>query len=194
MPDSTEALPKHVEDSIRTMAALHAEHHGSASSIAFLLDTLTVRASRPVFLIGVTLLIMAWIALNLILPFTGRPALDAPPFGWLQTATSVAALVMTCLILTTQRRDDKLSTRRQQLTLELVILSDQKSSKAIELLEALRRDDPAIADRPDSEARDMSMAADPAQVLDAIRDTHDPHTPEAAVARHATTSRDDPAS
>ena len=179
MPDSTEALPKHVEDSIRTMAALHAEHHGSASSIAFLLDTLTVRASRPVFLIGVTLLIMAWIALNLILPFTGRPALDAPP------------LVMTCLILTTQRRDDKLSTRRQQLTLELVILSDQKSSKAIELLEALRRDDPAIADRPDSEAEDMSTAADPAKVLDAIRDTHDPHTPEAAVTRHPVPSPDE---
>jgi uncharacterized membrane protein len=44
------------------------------------------------------------------------------------------------LILTTQRREEQLSSQRGQLVLELAILNDQKSSKIIELLEEFRRE------------------------------------------------------
>ena len=50
------------------------------------------------------------------------------------------ALYVTVLILTTQRRDDQLASYREQLTLELAILGEQKSAKIISLLEELRRD------------------------------------------------------
>ncbi len=61
-----------------------------------------------------------------------------------------------------------LAERRDQLTLQLAILADKKTAKVIELLEEMRRDAPAIADRADPESDEMAKPADPAEVLAAI--------------------------
>jgi hypothetical protein len=66
-----------------------------------------------------------------------------------------------------------LAGRRQQLMLQLAFLSDHKQAKIISLLEELRRDDPLIHDRHDHEAEAMTHTSNPAEVLDAIRDTRD---------------------
>jgi uncharacterized membrane protein len=102
---------------------------------------------------------------------TGSKPVDEPPFFWLQGAVTMTALYMTVFILTTQRREDKLAGLRDQLTLELSILCEQKSAKIISLLEELRRDDPHISDRDDEDADALSTPADPNVVLDALKDT-----------------------
>jgi uncharacterized membrane protein len=72
------------------------------------------------------------------------------------------------LILVTQRRQDKLSERRAQLTLELAIIADRKNAKIIALLEELRRDHPDVPNRRDTESDEMAKAEDPQSVLAAI--------------------------
>ena len=47
---------------------------------------------------------------------------------------------MVGLILATQRRENQLAQLREQLNLELAILSEQKTAKVIQLLEESRRD------------------------------------------------------
>ena len=89
---------------------------------------------------------------------------------WLQDALAILALFVTVLILTTQRRDDQLVSYREQLTLELAILGEQKSAKIISLLEELRRDSPNLHSRVDDQAREMSVAADPEAILMSIKD------------------------
>jgi uncharacterized membrane protein len=54
---------------------------------------------------------------------------DPPPFVWLQGAVTTGGLYVAILILTTQRREEKLSSQRGQLMLQLAILNDQKSSQ-----------------------------------------------------------------
>jgi uncharacterized membrane protein len=76
------------------------------------------------------------------------------------------------LILITQRREDELAGHRDQLTLQLGILSEQKSAKIIELLEELRRDAPDLRNRLDPEATAMSTPADH-EVLNAIKEISD---------------------
>ncbi len=78
---------------------------------------------------------------------------------------------MTVMILSTQRREDELAGHREQLTLQLAILGDQKAAKIIELLEELRRDHPSIHDRVDHDANAMSKPADPEAVFDAIKES-----------------------
>ena len=78
---------------------------------------------------------------------------------------------MTILILTTQRREDELAGLREQLILELAILTEQKSAKIIALLEELRRDAPNISDREDRQAEALSTPADPNAVADALKET-----------------------
>lgn len=54
-----------------------------------------------------------------------------------------------------------------------MILSEQKSAKTIELLEALRRDNPLIGNRHDPEGAAMSVPTDPRAVLKVIQDAHE---------------------
>jgi len=110
---------------------------------------------------------------NLGAAWAGWEPVDPSLFAWLGGMVSLTALYMTTLILSTQRREDQLVGHREQLTLELAILGEQKSAKIIELLEEMRRDDLSLRNRVDHEAAAMSTPADPQAVLDAIKDSHE---------------------
>ncbi len=163
--------PAHVEESVRTLADLHDEHYERLPPLGRALDGLTATVGRPGFVVGLAFAALGWIALNLIMKATGRPPLDPPPFAYLQAVATLLAVGTTCLILSTQRREDLLSTRREQLTLELSLLAEQKTSKVIQLLEELRRDSPVIADRRDDDAENLSTPTDARMILDAIKET-----------------------
>ena len=172
--DAGETVPAHVEDTAQAVARFHAAHEAEASPLQRLVERATRRAGRPAFITLLTILVVSWTALNLGLMAMGQRPIDKPPFFWLQGAITLTALYMTVFILTTQRREDKLAGLRDELTLQLSILSEQKSAKIIQLLEELRRDDPDISDRADEHADALSTPADPNVVLDALKNTQEP--------------------
>jgi uncharacterized membrane protein len=127
---------------------------------------------RPRFIGVLTVIAASWISLNLLAAALGYRPIDPPPFSWLGGAVSLVSLYMVILILAAQQREYQLAQLREQLTLELAILSEQKTAKVIQLLEESRRDNPLIRNRVDQEAEAMALPADPQSVLDAIKDTH----------------------
>ena len=56
------------------------------------------------------------------------------------------------------------------MTLEMVLLTTQKVSKLIDLMEELRRDSPDVKDRVDLEAIEMADMPDHDTVLNAIQE------------------------
>src|SRR6202023_3664051 len=100
---------------------------------------------RPGFLGVVTIIVLGWTSLNLLAAALGYRPIDPPPFSGLGSAVSLVSLYIVVLILATQRRENQLAQLREQLTLELAILSEQKTAKVIQLLEESRRDNPLIA-------------------------------------------------
>ena len=172
MPETMPILPAHIEETIRSIAELHAEHHRAATPIQRMVDRLTAYVGRPRFIGVLTVGATLWIVANAAAPLVGLTPLDPPPFAWLDGAVSLGALYIALLILTTQRRQDQLAQHREQLTLELTILSEQKTAKIIQLLEEARRDDPHLRNRIDEEAAAMAVPADPQSVLNAIKETH----------------------
>jgi uncharacterized membrane protein len=173
MPDNTPILPAHIDETVRAIARLHAEHHNQASPLQRIVDRTTAAVGRPVFVGLLTAAVLVWVLLNLAALWRGSQPWDAPPFPWLQDLISLVALYTTVLILVTQRHEDQLGAHREQLTLELAILSEQKSAKIIELLEEIRRDSPHLRNRVDPEATALSFPADPQSVLDAIKDSQE---------------------
>lgn len=169
----TQSVPTHVEDTVQAIARFQASHEADASPLQRLIERVTRAAGRPAFVALLTGIVIGWIALNSALILSGREPIDEPPFIWLQGAVALTALYMTIFILATQRREDKLAGLRDQLTLELSILGEQKSAKIIGLLEELRRDDPSISDRADDQAEVLATPADPDAVLDALKDTQE---------------------
>ena len=168
----TPILPAHIEDTVPAIARLHADPHEASGRLQRGLDRMTAWIGRPGAIAALSVAIAAWILGNLLLAALGRRPLDVPPFSWLQTALGVMALYVTLFILATQRRADELAGYREQLTLELAILGEQKSAKIIALLEEMRRDHPLLRNRVDEEAAQMAVAADPQAVLDAIKESH----------------------
>jgi len=162
------SLPGHIETTIRAIADMHARHQRRATPSQRAFAFTAGLVARPRFLAVVTLAIVLWTAGNLAVLRLGLPAWDPPPFNWLQGVVSVAALYTAVIILIAQKREDELAGLREQLTLELAILGEQKSAKTIELLEQLRRDLPEAPDRVDPEADAMARPTDPLTVADAL--------------------------
>jgi len=160
--------PSHIEETIRVSAKLHADHRETATRSERIVQRLVAVLARPVFIVLLLLAALLWAGGNLFARSHGHKAIDPPPFAWMALVVSSAALCLSVLILTTQRRDDQLAQRRQQMTLELAILGEQKLAKIIQLLEESRRDNPLLGNRVDESADEMSIPADPHDLSDAI--------------------------
>jgi uncharacterized membrane protein len=165
-------LPQHIEQTVQAIARLHAAHDKRATALQRLVDRLTSLFAHPWFIAAVTIAVLAWIAVNLLLQRLLGRSLDGAGFPWLQIAGEMLAIYITTLVLMSQRRKDELSELREQLTLELAILTEQKVAKLIDLQEEARRDNPLLANRVDRQAEAMSAPADPEAVLEAFKETH----------------------
>ena len=166
-------LPRHIEDTVQAIARLHADHHRSATPLQRLVDRLTALVARPWFIVVVTVVVLTWIAGNLLTARYWGWRFDGVAFPWLQGAGELATIYITTLVLMSQRRKDELSELREQLTLEIAIMTEQKGAKLIALIEELRRDSPTLVDRIDPQAEAMALPANPGAVLEAFRETHE---------------------
>jgi uncharacterized membrane protein len=171
MPNLTEVetTSPHIEDTVQRIAAVHAEHYRQATPLQQIVGRATATIGRPAFSVILTIIVFGWVSANLAVLWAGGAPWDPPPFPSLATAASVVALYTTVLILATQRHDDELARHRDQLTLEIAILGEQKSAKIIQMLEEMRNDSPHLVNRDDQEAQLMSASADPQSILTAIR-------------------------
>jgi uncharacterized membrane protein len=168
MTDLEPKLAEHVEKSARAIAEVHRDHDRRAGPVQRIVERVTALFARPATITFIAAVVALWVAWNGWVAGRGGRALDPPPFGWLELAATVAAFFLASLILATQRREDLIARQRAQLTLELALLSDQKTAKLIALMEEMRRDSPLIADRVDEESDAMSQPADAQSVLEAI--------------------------
>ncbi|HZZ70358.1 MAG TPA: DUF1003 domain-containing protein [Phenylobacterium sp.] len=155
---------------MQAIARLHIDHRRGATGLQRTVERLTRFFSRPRAVGLLAVLVAAWLLTNVVMSALGGQPFDPAPFNLLQAFTGIAALFMTIFILVTQRREDELSELREQLTLELALLSEQKAAKLIELMEELRRDLPNVRDRIDHQASALSQAADPDAVLEVLKE------------------------
>ena len=109
-----------------------------------------------------------WILANVIGGPFGWRTFDPPPFPWLQGIVSLCALIITTVVLIKQNRIAKLEEQRAHLDLQVTLLTEQKTTKLITLLEELRHDLPMVKDRHDPEAAAFQQPTDPDQVLSAL--------------------------
>src|ERR1019366_9014612 len=149
-------LPAHIEETIRSIARLHARHYQNATPLQRVVDRTTALLGRPRSIGVLTVIAAGWISLNLLAAALGYRPIDPPPFSGLAGAVSLVSLYLVVLILATQRREYQLAQLREQL----------------KLLEESRRDNPLIRNRVDQVAEAMAQPADPQPVLDAIKETH----------------------
>jgi uncharacterized membrane protein len=173
MASEDQDIPPHVEETVAAIVQLHTEHQNQTGSGRRFVSRATAFVSRPRTLAVIAVCIAGWIAINATITLAGWAPPDPFPYPFLATVLQALALCLASMILIVQRHDDELSARRDQLTLELAILSERKTAKIIALLEEFRRNDPHQSDRRDEDAEALAEPADPQVVLSAIRSAHE---------------------
>ncbi|MFC3110783.1 DUF1003 domain-containing protein [Undibacterium arcticum] len=131
------------------------------------LETISGSLGRPLYLGAIVLFVVLWILANVWLHQLGFATVDPPPFPWLQGIVGLGAFLTMIVVLIKQNRLAKLEERRTYLELQVNLLTEQKTTKLINLIEELRRDLP-IKDRHDPEATAYQQPTDPKSVLAAL--------------------------
>jgi uncharacterized membrane protein len=166
--DPHKQLPPSVSANIGTIAEYYARHEERVSSSQRIVEKVARFLGSSRYVVGNIGLIVGWIGINLAAPDLGWPRFDEPPFFWLQGIVGLNAFVISTTVLIRQNRMSQLAEQHAHLDLQVNLLTEQKSSKIISLLEELRRDLPNVVSKTDDEAHEMAKPADARAVLSAI--------------------------
>jgi len=166
-------LPPSVSENIGTIAEFSARHAEHLSATQRFVEKTAGILGSPAYVAVNIVFIVLWIALNLLVPDFGYKRIDDPPFFWLQGIISLNAFIISTTVLIRQNRMSRLADHHAHLDLQVNLLTDEKCSKIIALLEELRHDLPNVDTKADREADELAKPADPRAVLSAIEREQD---------------------
>ncbi len=165
---SVDAPADPISQNIDAVVAIHAVAESQVNTHQRTVESLTAWLGRPQFFYGILVGAALWMGVNSFAHPFGLAERDDPPFFWMQGAVGLGAFLLTSVILITQNRQGKLAERREQLELQMSLLTEQRTAKIIDLLEELRRDMPSVHNRVDAEAEALTKVIDPQEVLTAF--------------------------
>ena len=165
-----EAVPDPVARNISDILELESRELARTTRAQLWLEKLSRALAHPAFPVGLLMFIGAWIAVNLPTVRVAIPHFDPPPFPWLSGLLTLTALLTTTIVLIGQGRQTTLAEQRAHLDLQINLLTEQKVSKLIHLLEELRTDLPGVRTRHDPHVSQLKKPTDPAQLASALRE------------------------
>jgi uncharacterized membrane protein len=166
-------LPPSVNQNIGTIAEFYERHEEHASATQKVVEKIARFLGSPGYVIANLVLMVVWIATNLGAEELGWKTFDEPPFFWLQGLIGLNAFIISTTVLIRQNRMSRLADHHAHLDLQVNLLTEEKTSKIIALLEELRHDLPNVRDKTDREADELAKHADAKAVLSAIEREQD---------------------
>ena len=165
---SIEILPDQIVKNVETIALHQDQHQQNSTAERRVLNWVTAIFRRPQFLYFQIIFFVAWGACS-HLAREGFLLKNFPLFDVRDEGLDVAALLISTGVLIYQTRQEELSEERSHLMLQLNLLTEQKITKLISLVEELRTDLPNVKNRDDVEAEAMKQTTDPQVILDALQ-------------------------
>jgi uncharacterized membrane protein len=165
-----DSLSGHIDQNIESIVSLQRREWETVSLSQRRVERLSRFIGRPMYLIVLLGIVAAWAVYNSTAAVWGLKPFDAPPFEMLDGIMSLIALITTTIVLIAQNRQAKLEQQHTHLALQVNLLTEQKVTKLIHLIEELRRDLPMVKDRHDPQAAALQERADTAQVVSAIEE------------------------
>ncbi len=160
----------HVEEAIDSIAELERRAQAAMSPHQRWIERVTRRIGRPRIVYLIVAFVAVWVGTNLILSATTHSAFDPAPFPLLDGILTLLSLLFVVLVLTTENRTAQIDLQRSRLDLQINLLTERRTAKLIDMLDALRSDLPQIPTHHDPEVHALRERADPHIVAQAIED------------------------
>jgi uncharacterized membrane protein len=165
--EASEALSDPITRNIAEMLELENQDLERTSQTRRWLEAASRKIARPLYLLALLLFVLGWVAFNLLAPAF---AFDPPPFSWLQGLVTLSALLTTTVVLIAQTRQSKLAQQRAHLDLQINLVTEQKVTKLIHLIEELRADLPGVRARDDPHVSQLKKPTDATQLASALKE------------------------
>ena len=175
MPTEAEGRP--IEQAVRAIAEIQAEGIRETPTSQAGIERFIRIIARPWLAYALAIFVAAWIAADIVSAYVIGHPFDPARLPWLQLVATLFSVTLTILVLITENHQGLIAERRAQVTLQIALVSEQKISKIIELLERLRQDDPHVPDRHDEQAARMAEATDLRDALNEMDKAHDDASP-----------------
>lgn len=158
-----------IGQNIESILTFYTREEKKISHSQWALENISGFLGQPFFLGSILLFVALWMLTNIFARHLGLAIFDPVPFfPGLHGIVSLGALLTSTVVLIKQNRLAKLEEQRAHLDLQVNLLTEQKVTKIINLMEELRRDLPMVKDRHNAEAAAFQQPTDPHVVLAAL--------------------------
>ena len=155
------------------LANFYEREEARVSGIQLVIERVSAFCGSPAYFAFVVVFIAVWVLVNTWGTLAGWKYVDEPPFFWLQGIVSSNALLLTVAVLIRQNRMAQLAEHRSHLDLQINLLTEQKATKILQIVDELRRGLPAQRGQLDAEVTELTKPADAQALLHAIRKQED---------------------
>jgi uncharacterized membrane protein len=169
-PGQAAELSPSAKDNLELLAMFQDREDAQISGVRLLIERISAFLGSPSYFIFAIAFIVLWMLVNGWVAHVGSRPIDPPPFFWLQGVVSSNALLMTVAVLIRQNRMAKVAEHRAHLDLQINLLTEQKVTKILQIVDELTRERTAMRERPDAEVAEMTKPADAHALMHAIRE------------------------
>jgi uncharacterized membrane protein len=171
---AVDALPASTKENIELLANFKDREESQLSGAQLLIEKISRFFGSPAYFAFSLLFIVGWILVNLWGVRAGWQYVDPPPFSALQGLVSSNALLLTVAVLIRQNRMAQTAEHRAHVDLQVNLLTEQKATKILQLVDELQRELSAIRRRPNEavgeELAELTKPADAHALLHAIKE------------------------
>jgi uncharacterized membrane protein len=166
-------LPSPARENLALLATFDDREQARVSGLQLLIERISDFFGSPAYFLFAVAFIAGWILVNLWGAHAGWRHVDEPPFQWLQGMVGSNALLLTVAVLIRQNRMAQLAEHRSHLDLQINLLTEQKASKILQIVDELQRELTLLRGQPTAHAQgqmdEMTKPADPHALLHAIK-------------------------
>jgi len=136
---TADPAPQEVSQDRQTVKSIKAKADEKRSFIEIVVDRATAILGSHIFLFANVLIFICWIVINTGL-IPGVKPFDKFPFSLLTTAVSLEAIILAILVLTSQNRAAKVAHLREEVQLQVNVLTEEEITRMLWMLVLLLRE------------------------------------------------------
>jgi uncharacterized membrane protein len=167
---AAERLPASTKENLELLSRFKDGEEARVSGLQNAIERISRFFGSPAYFAFSLVFIVLWIAVNSFGVHEHWRHVDAPPFFWLQGLVSSNALLLTVAVLIRQNRMAHVAEHRAHLDLQINLLTEQKVTKLLQIIDELRPDLSAQRGGTDAEVTEMSKPADAHALMHAIKE------------------------
>ena len=168
-PDEKGDLSSSAKENLEVLAGIYEREDSRVSGVRLVIERISAFFGSPAYFAFAVVFIVGWVLVNTWGADAGWKYVDEPPFFWLQGIVSSNALLLTVAVLIRQNRMAQLAEHRAHLDLQINLLTEQKATKILQIVDELRRELPALRGQSDAEVEELVKPADAHAILHEIK-------------------------